>query len=52
MTRRPRLPTLDEADRKVIGIGLVVALAWVLACMVVGLGLGLGVATFKLLAGA
>lgn len=49
--RRLLLPTLDQADRRVVGIVLIVMLAFLLACLVVGIGLGAGVLMFRLLSG-
>lgn len=49
---RPRRPTLlDADDRRIVGMGLVVLLAFVLVCMAIGAGLGLGVRVYSLMAG-
>lgn len=48
---RLKLPALDAADRRIVGIALVLVLAFVLLCVVVGGGLGIGVLAFKTLAG-
>lgn len=47
----PPLPTPDAADRKVIGVGIILLLAFLLVCVVVGGGLGLGVFAFRVMAG-
>lgn len=49
--KRIPLPTLDQADRRVVGIALIVILAFLLACLVVGGGVGLGVFAFRMLSG-
>lgn len=33
-----KLPTLDAADRRILGIAAVLVLAWLLACATLGLG--------------
>lgn len=49
---RPKLPAvLDAADRRIVGIGLVIVLCFFLACVVVGGGIGAGVAVFRILSG-
>jgi hypothetical protein len=48
---RPKLPTLDQADRKVLGVAIILVLCFALACIVVGAGLGAGVFAFRLLSG-
>jgi hypothetical protein len=51
---RPKLPALpmpDAADRKVIGIGIIIMLVFLLACIVVGGGLGAGVFAFRFMSG-
>ncbi len=48
--RLPPLP-LDQADRRIVGIGLVVVLAFLLMCLVIGAGLGAGVLAFRVLSG-
>lgn len=47
----PALPTLDAADRRIVSIGLVLLLSFVLACMAIGAGVGLGVRAFFWFAG-
>lgn len=46
----PPLPTLDDQDRRIISICLVVALAFLFAVVTIAAGLGLGVRVFNLLA--
>lgn len=50
---RPKLPTLpiDQADRRVVVIGLVIVLMFFLACVAIGGGLGAGVWAFRLMSG-
>lgn len=47
---RPKLPALDAADRRIVGVAVVLVFGFLLACMVIGAGLGAGVAMFRLLA--
>lgn len=49
--KRPKLPALDQADRRIVGIGIILVLAFVVACAAIGAGLGLGVRMFALLSG-
>lgn len=49
--RLPPLPMLDQADRRIVGIGLLIALAFLLGCLVIGAGLGVGVLVFRVLSG-
>jgi hypothetical protein len=44
-------PTLDASDRRIVGITLVLLLAFLLVCIVVGGGLGAGVLMFRLVSG-
>lgn len=46
----PALP-LDEADRRVIGIAIIIMLAFLLVCLVIGAGLGAGVFAFYAISG-
>lgn len=50
---RPRLPALplDQADRRILGIGIILLLGFLFVCATVGAGVGIAVAAFRLLAG-
>lgn len=50
---RPKLPAmlLDPADRRILAIGLVLMFAFLLACIAIGAGLGLGMRAYLLAAG-
>lgn len=49
--KRTPMPTLDQADRRVLGVGIILVLCFLLACIVIGAGIGAGVFAFKLLSG-
>lgn len=51
MTRVPKLPTLDAADLRVVGIGLVIVILLVLGTLVVAVTAGLALRLFWLAAG-
>ncbi len=42
---------LDQADRRILGTALVLGLAFLLVCVMIGAGLGVGVLAFRVLAG-
>jgi hypothetical protein len=45
-----RLP-LDQSDRRVVSIALVIVLAFALACLTIGAGVGLGVRAYLAISG-
>lgn len=50
MKRLPGIP-LDPADRRILAIGIILVLVFILVCIVIGGGLGAGVLAFRLVSG-